>query len=673
MSSRPAICLNMIVKDEAAIIGRCLRSVRPVVDYYVICDTGSGDATPEIITSYFAGEGVPGELHRIPFHHFEQARNQALDLCRQSAGAFDYILLTDADMEAFVDDSGFAHRLGGLAYALRQTNTISYYNTRLVRRDSRARYVGVTHEFLDTEVPADPLGGLWFYDHASGSSRTHKYERDIRLLTEALAREPDNARSMFYLAQSYKDCGRWEDAITWYGRRVAAGGWAEEVWYSLYMMALCYCQLGDEVAFRDYCLKAHAYRPGRSETLFSLAQHYRTRGMYDEAIATCALAEKIPYPAQDILFIFDDIYRGGLREEMSLAGVHCEDARARQKGHDACLALTTDRGVAEPARARALGNFLSYARSAGELFDGYTDQPIRAWDRVPWPCTNPSLWIDERGACCVLRSVNYMLVGSSYHALDADGVIRTQNYFLTLDDRYEIRGCTPMHDCAPGPARHPFPVEGFEDCRLFFCRGRYRCTATVRDRNLSGTHEIAVLTLDDERNVVAVDVVRAPHPERHQKNWVPLVSEEELYWIYTTDPTVVLHYDFERKVANVCRSRVPAACLEAFRGGSQAVRIAGGWLYVTHEVAWRQDQRRLYLHRFVTLDDEFTVRGFTEPFYFRNQGIEFAAGLGYDPRRGQLVVSFGCHDREAHLAFVDAASVLGRLRPLEHAVPARAA
>ena len=94
------ICLNMIVKNESGIIERCLASVLPWIDCYVICDTGSTDATPEVIRTFFARHGVPGEIHAIDFVHFEYARNRALELCRAAPLAFDYILLTDADMEA---------------------------------------------------------------------------------------------------------------------------------------------------------------------------------------------------------------------------------------------------------------------------------------------------------------------------------------------------------------------------------------------------------------------------------------------------------------------------------------------------------------------------------------------------------------------------------------------
>ncbi|MFJ2241725.1 glycosyltransferase [Streptomyces sp. NPDC087859] len=43
------VCLNMIVKNEAHVIRRCLESVLPLVDTWVILDTGSTDGTQDII------------------------------------------------------------------------------------------------------------------------------------------------------------------------------------------------------------------------------------------------------------------------------------------------------------------------------------------------------------------------------------------------------------------------------------------------------------------------------------------------------------------------------------------------------------------------------------------------------------------------------------------------
>src|SRR3954452_20956269 len=46
--------LNMIVKDEAAVIARCIASVRPLIDSWAIVDTGSSDGPQEIVRELLA-------------------------------------------------------------------------------------------------------------------------------------------------------------------------------------------------------------------------------------------------------------------------------------------------------------------------------------------------------------------------------------------------------------------------------------------------------------------------------------------------------------------------------------------------------------------------------------------------------------------------------------------
>ena len=48
-----SLCLNMIVRNESKIITRLLTSVLPIIDTYVICDTGSTDDTVSIIKDFF--------------------------------------------------------------------------------------------------------------------------------------------------------------------------------------------------------------------------------------------------------------------------------------------------------------------------------------------------------------------------------------------------------------------------------------------------------------------------------------------------------------------------------------------------------------------------------------------------------------------------------------------
>ena len=58
------ICLNMIVKNESAIIEQTLSNLlsKIKIDYYVISDTGSTDNTKQIIKNFFDSKNILGEI-----------------------------------------------------------------------------------------------------------------------------------------------------------------------------------------------------------------------------------------------------------------------------------------------------------------------------------------------------------------------------------------------------------------------------------------------------------------------------------------------------------------------------------------------------------------------------------------------------------------------------------
>ena len=47
--TKKTVCLNMIVKNESKVVERCLDSVKSLIDYWVIVDTGSDDGTQKVI------------------------------------------------------------------------------------------------------------------------------------------------------------------------------------------------------------------------------------------------------------------------------------------------------------------------------------------------------------------------------------------------------------------------------------------------------------------------------------------------------------------------------------------------------------------------------------------------------------------------------------------------
>ena len=317
---RQTICLNMIVKNEVSVIARCLESVRPIIDTWVIVDTGSTDGTQDKIREVFAD--LPGELYERPWVSFSANRSEALVLARRRA---DWMLFIDAD-EVLAFDPGFQMPLlTADAYHFRMiSGAITYFKTMLVRDAFDFFYVGVLHEYAvcarpATEARLPGVTTLRFSDGARGKDPV-LYRRDAVLLEEGLLAEPENARYMFYLGQSYADAGEPRLAIDRYTRRIDMGGWAEELWYSMYQVARLKQRIADPwPEVMDAYLAAFSYRPDRAEPIFQIAFHYQALKDYPLSHLFLSQAMQIPFPEFDTLFVDRHIYKVLIPLEYSVA------------------------------------------------------------------------------------------------------------------------------------------------------------------------------------------------------------------------------------------------------------------------------------------------------------------------------------------------------------------
>ena len=203
----------MIVNNEAPVIERCLASVRPWVDYWVIVDTGSTDGTQARVRK--AMEGMPGELHERPWKDFSHNRNEALQLARPQA---DYLLFIDADEQLTVPASFTWPTLTANGYYLTcRMAGVEYQRNGLIATRLDWRWIGVLHEYLYAPhaQPWQQLPGLAIdVSHDGARARDPStYLKDAALLEQALKDEPDNTRYAFYLAQSYRDANQYEAAL----------------------------------------------------------------------------------------------------------------------------------------------------------------------------------------------------------------------------------------------------------------------------------------------------------------------------------------------------------------------------------------------------------------------------------------------------------------------------
>ena len=656
-----ALCLNMIVKNEVANLPRCLASLAGHIACWVIADTGSTDGTQDLIRDFFAAHGIPGELHEFPFETFEQARNEALARARASSLPFDYLLLADADMELIVEDEDFLIRLDAPCYDVLQRSGISYWNPRLLRRGAAARYRGVTHEYLEVAGESRHLHGVWYKDHASGSNRPDKAERDIRLLREALRQDPENARYWFYLAQSYKDAGRTAEAADAYAKRAAMGGWDEEAWYARLQQARCLRDLENEDGFLSQALAAFNQRPHRAEPLYDLARFYRERGMHEVSALFAEAGLARPRPASDVLFVEDFVYQAGLMEEYSIAAYYSSDQARKERGFAACDWLALNREVPPSSRALARHNLGFYIAPAETMMPSLRLRRVGFTPPEGYHAMNPSVARRGDEILMIQRTVNFTLAeDGTYHTPDG-APVNTRNFLLRLGPDLDIESAAEI---LPPPDLPPPAfglVLGFEDARLFAWREQLWCVATVRQLARDGRCEQVLARIDESEGraprLADWRVLEADVPRQDEKNWMPVVAGESLRFIRLSDPTHIVDH-----AARTVRESTPAISGESFRGGTQAIEFDGGRLALIHEVlSGEREGERLYRHRFVWFDASGVLRTASRPFFFRNRRTEYAAGLAWHPDRARLMVSFGVEDREAWIATFDPAEVRASL------------
>lgn len=641
------IAWSAIVKNEEAVIERCVRSLLPHVDYAVVVDTGSTDTTVGKITRLFTEADKQVEIYHAPFENFSQARNVALQRARESSMAWDYLLLADADMELQVNNPDWTKKLnGGPAYDVRQVGgTLGYYNKRLVSRQATGNYLGVTHEFLD--VPsAGAIDDVHFLDHADGANRPDKTQRDIALLEQALATETNPGlveRYHFYLAQSLCDAGRWADAIPHYRRRVELGGYAEERWYAQYKLACCYGQIGDFPSFVWEGLRAFEMRPERAEMLHELAKVFRIRGSNFTSLLFSEAGMRVLHPKDDRLFVDEHVYSYGLREEFAICGYYSPK-------HYVAAAKETNR-LALDGNEQARNNLYWFLKPLADAVPSFKPQQIKFEPPAGYVPCNPSVINHVGELLTLVRTVNYTInADGGYDIRDGNGACSNHNPIHTRNFVVYSHNFVAPFELLPPEYTVEYPlVRGFEDSRVFGWNDRIWSISTVRDMNPEGWCE-QVLALHEDGYYTDCKKILLKE-RRHEKNWMPWVRNGELQFVYRLG--TLIDVDAQFVVQHDCGMDV-----SRISGGSQVVKIdERTWLAVVHEAgAVPGRPNRFYQHRFVTFWANGRVDRISAPFFFHDRQIEFCAGLAVFGK--QLVVSYGVRDCEAWTATMDTEEVL---------------
>ncbi len=322
------IGLNMIVKNEEKVIKKALDSAAPLVDYYLIVDTGSTDNTIKIIEETMKGHGIPGKVVEAEWTNFCDARNRAL---KEIEGKTDWVFWLDAD-ETLEIVTGFSKskmskQLEGMTIG---ESMVDYETSRYTRcqwliNDGSRKWAGAVHEVpnndegktcIVSDITTIVKRGSASWGDNSKEFVIKKYKEHAELLLEYI-KENNDPRWVFYLAQSYRDAHMYEESIKWYKKRVEMeGGYWEERYISQLMVGTLMGYLKKPVGERiNELAKCSMLDPNRAEHFVQMIQLYQSEKNWIMAYALGNYAwnniGKNPFP-KSRLFLNHLTYERGL-------------------------------------------------------------------------------------------------------------------------------------------------------------------------------------------------------------------------------------------------------------------------------------------------------------------------------------------------------------------------
>jgi hypothetical protein len=672
------ICLNMIVKNESAIITRLFDSIISIIDTYCICDTGSTDNTVEIIEKYFNDRGIKGKIVKEPFKNFEYNRTFSIQQC---TGLSDYILLLDADMTLTINNFNKDDLDADIYSIIQGTADFYYYNVRIVRNIPNICYKGVTHEYIDfpnlkskKDIKKEDM---FINDIGDGGAKSDKYERDIRLLLEGIKNEPNNVRYYFYLANSYYCVGDINNAIKYYTERTKLGGWIQEIWYSYYRIGLSYNILKQYDKAIYYWLEGYNAYPDRLENIYEIVHHYRIKGNHMLALQFYNIAITIlnnkNINIDEHLFLDYSIYNYKLYEEYLIFSYYCNNL-SRDTYKQLYIKMLNNKLIPQTLFTNILSNHKFYTDTLEPKLKKISVNVNNVYELSLDNAGTYSL-ISSTPSICFLDTNLYVNVRYVSYSIDLQGNYVNKDKIITVNkmmvfnyDELNNKICNTNHQ--EFKVNQEFIVSydkkyddyyiGLEDIRLFNYNNELWFNA---NRMVNGSLCIEHGKIDlVNKSVISSFLDYVGATGNTEKNWISFVKNNEKYQIYKWYPLTICSYNQQSpsydkntiKIENYKSIDTPRL-FSIIRGSTNGVKVWEGgkgeiW-FICHLVSY--ESRRYYYHIIVVLDEEsLTLKRYSNIFTIRRNPVEYILGFTYDSTNKNFFISYSIMDKTSEIAMI---------------------
>lgn len=311
-----SISLAMIVKNEEAVLERCLSSCHDLFDEIIIVDTGSADKSKEIAARF-----TDKVFDFTWINDFAAARNFSF-----SKATSEWIMWLDADDILKEEDK---QKIRNLDFSDKQMIISDYeyahdeydnsYCTvpreRIVRRSLNLKWEGRIHETITLSAQIYKADfKIHHYKKASNS------DRNLKILEEIVKENPLNARYVYYLGKEYFDSGLHDKSIPVLNRFVLKikNGWFEHYYHAHDMLAQAFYIQKNEERFKRHIYKSLQIEDQRAEPYYYMGIYYSDKQQWQKAIFWYESCLRVKRPSNLLDSFRNDFYTWRPHLQLSL-------------------------------------------------------------------------------------------------------------------------------------------------------------------------------------------------------------------------------------------------------------------------------------------------------------------------------------------------------------------
>ncbi len=300
------ICYCMIVKNAGEILEKVLIENMPIIDRWVILDTGSTDGTQDVIRRVLKNK--KGCLYEEPFINFRDSRNRCLDLAKNYCKykiMLDDTYSVQGNLRHFLNITRGDQFSDSYSIMLKSEDT-EYFSNRIIKSKSNLKYIHKVHEVITDEnnnnvtVPPEYATVMDYRtDYMNERTNTRKLQ-DLETLVEEYYEDQSDPRNLYYIAQTYACLNDIENKAKYFEMRMnhPTEGFIQEKIDAIFELARTYnFELNkDWSIIEPLYLKAWELDKKRPDSLYFLGIHYFLEKDYPTAYRYLREGFEVGYP-----------------------------------------------------------------------------------------------------------------------------------------------------------------------------------------------------------------------------------------------------------------------------------------------------------------------------------------------------------------------------------------